>query len=334
MTALTNKTSTKRRLLLASDRSDQSSELAGILQSVSQVDMIATADIPDAPERDLSGIVVDINLRSSESVQMVRNKLRSEAYREMPRLFVLADALHHGAMQAWALGATDTIWRPFDAQGILQRIRAAFPDASEYDETDRGKSLNRGVEAAHAVMVKIFEKLPAGMPLKFEDIVQAETKILKAIKHSSLREWLTTVGCHHNASYRHSLFVTGFAVAFAQHLGMREDDQRRLARAALLHDVGKAFVPVAILDKPGKLTEEETIEIRKHPRLGYDALAAEGGFPPEMLDVVLHHHEMLDGTGYPNGLNGDQISDIVRLTTIVDIHSAPPNGCPRSSSGG
>ena len=76
MTALTNKTSTKRRLLLASDRSDQSSELAGILQSVSEVDTIATSEIPDAPERDLSGIVVDINLRSPESVQLVRNKLR------------------------------------------------------------------------------------------------------------------------------------------------------------------------------------------------------------------------------------------------------------------
>ena len=110
------------------------------------------------------------------------------------------------------------------------------------------------------------------------------------------------VGCHHTDSYRHCLFVTGFAVAFAQHLGMREDDQRRLARAALLHDVGKAFVPVAILDKPGKLTDEEMNVMRKHPRLGYDALAAQGGFPPEMLDVVLHHHEFLDGTGYPNGL--------------------------------
>jgi putative nucleotidyltransferase with HDIG domain len=120
----------------------------------------------------------------------------------------------------------------------------------------------------------------------------------------------------------HCLFVTGFAVAFAQHLGMREDDQRRMVRAALLHDVGKAFVPVTILDKPGKLTDDEMRVMRMHPRLGYDALAAEGGFPPEMLDVVLHHHELLDGTGYPNGLRGDQISDIVRLTTIVDIHSA------------
>ena len=137
-----------------------------------------------------------------------------------------------------------------------------------------------------------------------------------------MREWLTTVGCHHNETYRHCLFVTGFAVSFAQHLGMREDDQRRLARAALLHDVGKAFIPVAILDKPGELTEEETAEVREHPRRGYDALAAQGGFPPEMLDVVLHHHEFLDGTGYPNGLSGSQISDIVRLTTIVDIYAA------------
>src|ERR1700741_1170851 len=321
MSASANKTPPKRRLLLASDRTDNSSELATILQSVGEVETVPTSQIPDKPDQ-LSGVVVDINLRSPESVQMVRNKLRGEAYREMPRLFVLADALHHGAMQAWALGATDTIWRPFDAQGILQRIRAAFPDASEYDETDRGKSLNRGVEAAHAVMVKIFEKLPAGQPLKFADVVQAETRILRAIKHSSLREWLTNVGCHHADSYRHCLFVTGFAVAFAQHLGMREEDQRRLTRAALLHDVGKAFIPTAILDKPGKLSEEEKNEMRKHPRLGHDALALQGGYPPEMLDVVLHHHELLDGTGYPNGLRGNQISDIVRLTTVVDIYAA------------
>ncbi|QWG18309.1 HD domain-containing protein [Bradyrhizobium sediminis] len=321
MTVPATQVSPRRRLLLASDRSDQSNELASILQMAGEVDTVPTSDIPDQPGQ-FAGIVVDINLRSPESVQIVRNKLRTEAYRPMPRLFVLADALHHGSMQAWALGATDTISRPFDAQAILQRIRAAFPDSHGFDATDRGKALNRGVEAAHAVMVKIFEKLPAGGPLKFSDIVAAENRILKAIKHSSLREWLTAVGCHHNDSYRHCLFVTGFAVAFAQHLGMREDDQRRLARAALLHDVGKAFIPVAILDKPGPLTEEETAEMRKHPRRGYDALAAEGGFPPEMLDVVLHHHEMLDGSGYPNGLRDNQISDIVRLTTIMDIYAA------------
>ena len=321
MTALAKKPS-KRRFLLASDHVDQCSELAGILQSVGEVDTVSTAEIPEKPADQFSGVVVDINLRSAESVQRVRNKLRGEAYRSMPRLFVLADALHHAAMQAWALGATDTITRPFRPTDILQRISNAFPDSENYDATDRGKTLNRGVEAAHAVIRKMFERLPIGSPLTFEDLLEAENKILKAIKHSSLREWLTAVGCHHAGSYRHCLFVTGFAVAYAQHLGMREDDQRRLTRAALLHDVGKASIPIEVLDKPGKLTDEEILLIREHPRRGYEALANQGGFPREMLDVVLHHHELLDGSGYPHGLAGDEISDIVRLTTIVDIYTA------------
>src|SRR3954462_4634057 len=316
------KPAAKRRLLLASDRSDESTELASILKAVGDVATVTTQEIPEQPSRDLSGLVVDINLRSPESVQRVRNKLRGDAYRAMPRLFVLADALHHGTMQAWALGATDTISRPLQPEDILQRIRAAFPDTAVYDATDRGKTLNRGVEAAHAVLRKMFEKLPLGVPLTFDDVIAAESKILKAIKHSSLREWLTTVGCHHHSSYRHCLFVTGFAVAFAQHLGTREDHQRRLARAALLHDVGKAFIPLAILDKPDGLTEEELATVRAHPRRGHEALLASGGFPPETLDVVLHHHEFLDGTGYPDGLTGKEISDIVRLTTIVDIYAA------------
>lgn len=322
MTTLTTGSPARRRLLLASDRSDQSGELAAILQRAGEVETIPTSDIPEVPANKFAGIVVDINLRSAESVQRVRDKLRGEAYRSVPRLFVLADALHHGSMQAWALGATDTISRPFDAQSILQRIRSAFPDGDVYDATASGKALNRGIAAAHAVLVKIFDRLPTGIPLAFSDVLEAENQILKAIKRSSLREWLTAVGRHHTHSYRHCLFVTGFAVAFAQHLGMREDDQRRLARAALLHDVGKAFIPVEILDKPGKLTDDEMGQIRQHPRLGYEALMKQGGFPPEMLDVVLHHHELLDGSGYPDGLRGDQISDIVRLTTIVDIHAA------------
>src|ERR1700726_5125301 len=190
MTALANPSPSKRRLLLASDRSDQSRELADILKSAGEVETISTSDLPDEPADHFSGLVVDINLRSSDSVQKVRNKLRGEAYRAMPRLFVLADALHHGSMQAWALGATDTIARPFDAEGVLQRIHSAFPDTIRFDATASGKALNMGIGAAHAVMVKIFEKLPAGVPLTFNDILEAEKKILRAIKQSSLREWL------------------------------------------------------------------------------------------------------------------------------------------------
>ena len=178
MATSTKQASSKRRLLLASDRIDRSGELATILRSVSDVDTVTTAEIPLAPGKDFAGVVVDINLRSPESVQIVRNRLRADAYSAMPRLFVLADALHHASMQAWALGATDTIARPLEPGAVLQRIRAAFPDTVGYDASARGKALNRGVEAAHEVITKIFRRLPAGEPLKPEDIAQAETKIL------------------------------------------------------------------------------------------------------------------------------------------------------------
>src|ERR1700746_2377993 len=136
--------SNKRRLLLASDNHDKSGECESIRQSFREVHTVSTSELPDSPADQISGIVVDINLRSAESVQRVRNKLRHESYRSMPRLFVLADALHHGSMQAWALGAPDTISRPFNATGILQRIRAAFPDSQGFDASDRGRLLNRG----------------------------------------------------------------------------------------------------------------------------------------------------------------------------------------------
>jgi HD-GYP domain-containing protein (c-di-GMP phosphodiesterase class II) len=172
------------------------------------------------------------------------------------------------------------------------------------------ESLNRGVAAAHSVLVRVFEKLRAGMPLAPDDIMQAEARILKALKRSSLKEWVLAVSRHHNHSYRHCLLVTGFAVAFGQHLGMREEDQRRLARAGLVHDVGKTFIPLAVLNKAGPLTAEEEQMMRDHTRRGFEALSAQSSFPREMLDVVLHHHEYLDGTGYPDRLRDGEITDI------------------------
>ncbi|MDR3469416.1 MAG: HD domain-containing phosphohydrolase [Xanthobacteraceae bacterium] len=312
----------RRTLLLASDRGDQSTDLARILSVVGQVEVVSTRDIPDAPVKALSGVVVDVDLKSPESVQRLRRKLVGKAYQSIPRLFVIADTMHHGSTQAWALGATDTIQRPFEEQAILRRLESSFSVIAEKEPSSASReALNRGVAAAHAVLVRVFEKLRAGVALSPDDIMQEETRILKALKRSSLKEWVLAVSRHHNRSYRHCLLVTGFAVAFGQHLGMREEDQRRLARAGLVHDVGMAFIPLGILNKAGPLTAEEEETMRSHTRRGFDALSAQASFPREMLDVVLHHHEYLDGSGYPDRLRNGEITDIVRIITIADIYS-------------
>jgi HD-GYP domain-containing protein (c-di-GMP phosphodiesterase class II) len=92
--------------------------------------------------------------------------------------------------------------------------------------------------------------------------------------------------------------------------------------AATLHDIGKARIPLSILDKPGRLDPDEEEIIRRHPVIGHDLLKGMSGITPEILDGVRHHHEYLDGSGYPDGLKGGQISDLVRLLTISDIFAA------------
>jgi HD-GYP domain-containing protein (c-di-GMP phosphodiesterase class II) len=90
----------------------------------------------------------------------------------------------------------------------------------------------------------------------------------------------------------------------------------------MFHDIGKATIPLAVLDKPGRLDEQERKLIESHPIAGYDALKNTKGISPEVLDAVRHHHEYLDGSGYPDGLCAEGISDIVRMLTISDIFAA------------
>ncbi|MEG9528408.1 MAG: HD domain-containing protein [Hyphomicrobiales bacterium] len=104
-------------------------------------------------------------------------------------------------------------------------------------------------------------------------------------------------------------------------LGLKDSDSRHLVKGALLHDIGKAKIPLAILNKPAPLTPDERLEMDRHPALGHDMLRGET-YDPLILSVVRSHHEFLDGSGYPDGLRGRDIPDLVRLITICDIFAA------------
>lgn len=119
----------------------------------------------------------------------------------------------------------------------------------------------------------------------------------------------------------HSERVTIGAMEIARRLGLSEDDVDLLHRGGLLHDIGKVAVPAAILDRPGPLTPEEFDTVRAHPTTGARILAPIGAFR-QALPLVLHHHEMLDGSGYPYGLKGDQIPRLVRVLTVADVFDA------------
>ena len=145
---------------------------------------------------------------------------------------------------------------------------------------------------------------------------------MAAIAEGGIRQWLDVVWTYDEATYQHCLLVTGLAAAFAASLHFTKTDQKNVTRAALLHDLGKAKIPLAILNKSSALTAEEIAIMRTHAQIGYELLREQGEFESEILEVVLRHHELLDGSGYPDGLAGSQINDLVRLVTICDIYAA------------
>lgn len=124
-----------------------------------------------------------------------------------------------------------------------------------------------------------------------------------------------------NYTYMHSVAVCGLMVGLARQMGMTPQQVQQAGMAGLLHDMGKARTHPSILNKPGKLTDEEFLHMQQHPVHGHAMLQGVVD-DAAVLDACLHHHERLDGKGYPHGLHAKDITTLTRMTSICDVYDA------------
>jgi HD-GYP domain-containing protein (c-di-GMP phosphodiesterase class II) len=133
---------------------------------------------------------------------------------------------------------------------------------------------------------------------------------------------LTRIRSLDEYTYMHSVAVSALMINLARELKLPHDFIRQAGTAGLFMDVGKGFLPPALLNKTGEYSAGDWLKMRRHPQLGADAVKASGDLSKIVADVCLHHHEKYDGTGYPHGLKGDEISLFARMAAICDTYEA------------
>jgi putative nucleotidyltransferase with HDIG domain len=210
---------------------------------------------------------------------------------------------------------------------VVSRPKEIISKLEQIDVAQRAAQAGIAVASAEitdgaAAFASMFSAIREGKPITLSSAEDATSEIINGIEQNGLGVWLDDVRRYHQGTFQHCLLVTGVAVGFAMSINFSSADVNRLGLAATLHDVGKARIPLAILDKPGRLDPGEEEIMKRHPIIGYELLKDLPGISPETLDGVRHHHEFLDGSGYPDALTAPEISDLVRLLTISDIFAA------------
>lgn len=204
-----------------------------------------------------------------------------------------------------------------------QPTRAAFRPVTPTSMADELRQAAKIVGKSRDAVCSMFNEARMGRAV---DAAQA-MPLVEEIASSVMRNPGALIGLARlktadDYTYMHSVAVCALMIALARQLGLDDDTTREAGLAGLLHDIGKMAVDSAILNKPGKLSEAEFSAVKEHPSAGYRLLLDARGVGPIPLDVCLHHHEKLDGTGYPERLAGDAVSLYARMGAVCDVYDA------------
>lgn len=225
------------------------------------------------------------------------------------------------------------VYVDFPSEDLYKRFRAkATVSTTLKDKFNR--ELGNSVQAEIKPAAKAYKKSRNLMKGVLERVMLGEDFELAAVKEQ-VKECVQSIIRNENAmlmmtlikhkdeyTAEHCLNVGIMAIAFAKFLGFEQEALEDIGLAGMLHDIGKVKVPDSILNKPGKLTDDEMTAMRDHARLGYEILLKKKDISPVAIDVAYTHHEQLSGGGYPRGLSEQQISQNARIVTIVDAFDA------------
>jgi putative nucleotidyltransferase with HDIG domain len=250
---------------------------------------------------DFDLVLSDLMMAEMDGIALLERA--KERYPDMPIVMVTAVHDIQVALQALRNGAYDYLLKPFEREQLLATVRRALENRRLKRENDAYRT---NLEALVAARTQQWKTALANLEKSYDMTLEALGDAL------DLKDTET---------FGHTRRVTAFTIAIAHRMGLPKEEIRVIARGAFLHDIGKMAIPDKILNKPGKLTDDEMAIMREHAYLGYKMLS-KITFLAEAAKIVYAHQERYDGTGYPRGLKGDEIPLGARMFSIADTLDA------------
>jgi len=254
-------------------------------------------------------IILDINMPGMDGFATI-DELNRRNF-DIPVLFLTGAGSMDYAVKAINLGAYDFLTKPIEDLDIFNvKIRRAIEKRMYVlKEKQYRESLEDDVREK-AMMLEKQNKLL----LRYsENLEKATVQMMSSMQNAMEEKDYYTAG--------HTMRVTEYAVLLGKAMDIKEEDQLVLRRAAQFHDIGKLVIDLSCIQKPGKLTEDEWTLIKKHPSVGANIVKPLKFMEREQF-IIRHHHERMDGKGYPAGLQGHQLDQLTRILVVVDSYDA------------
>jgi putative nucleotidyltransferase with HDIG domain len=243
----------------------------------------------------------------------------------------LARVRQSGAAECWidlsrgidVVGPTQTVVQPTAAPEPAAKPKVRRTMADELQ--DAATILQR----SKATVIALFAEARMGNAIDTRECGPLVNEVVESVdRNAEALISLCRLKTADEYTYVHSVSVCALMVSLGRQLGLDDAACRDAGMAGLLHDVGKAVMPNEIINKPGKLTDEEFTIIKSHPVKGYEMLVESGVDNERVLDVSRHHHERMDGKGYPDSLAAENISLIARMSAVCDVYDAITSNRP------
>jgi putative nucleotidyltransferase with HDIG domain len=280
------------------------------------VDSSQVMDLLSANTHDL--VILDICMPEPNGLELLK-RIHQE-YPYLPVLMLTSSDDTATAIQAMQEGASDYIIKPHRVSQLLARVERAL---------ERGSMLRE-----RALAYQVLEQRVRAQTRQLHEQSKQLTQMLERVLltyQATLHALEAALDARDQSAPGHCRRVAKLAVELGRRIRLPETDLLALEQGARLHDIGKLGIPDTILMKPGPLTRQERRTMERHPEIGCE-IVAHIDFLQDALPIIRYHHEHYDGSGYPNGLRGEQIPLLARIFSVVDAFDAQANMRPYNTA--